>query len=128
MLRRSCGWRMKRSNIWPRSPNANALHAICTICWDTRLSLITLKAELARKLVDRDPQRAKQEMQDVEQTSRAALADVRVAISGFRSDGLGAELVRARAALETAGITRGLRGFRGSTQSGAGNGARPGDS
>ncbi len=53
------------------------------------LSLITLKAELARKLVDRDPQRAKQEMQDVEHTSRAALADVRVAISGFRSDGIG---------------------------------------
>jgi two-component system sensor histidine kinase DesK len=69
------------------------------------LSLITLKAELARKLVDRDPQRAKREMQDVEQTSRAALADVRVAISGFRSDGIGAELARARAALETAGIT-----------------------
>jgi two-component system sensor histidine kinase DesK len=68
------------------------------------LSLITLKAELARKLVDRDPQRAQQEMQDVEHTSRAALADVRVAISGFRSDGIGAELARARAALETAGI------------------------
>ena len=51
------------------------------------LSLITLKAELARKLVDRDPQRAKQEMQDVEHTSRAALADVREAISGYRGAG-----------------------------------------
>src|ERR1700677_21163 len=38
------------------------------------LSLITLKAELARKLVDRDPQRAKEEILDVERTSRAALA------------------------------------------------------
>jgi two-component system sensor histidine kinase DesK len=69
------------------------------------LSLITLKAELARKLVDRDPQRAKQEMLDVEQTSRAALADVREAISGYRGEGLAAELIRARKTLETAGIT-----------------------
>jgi two-component system sensor histidine kinase DesK len=69
------------------------------------LSLITLKAELARKLVDRDPQRAKQEMQDVELASRAALADVREAISGYRAEGIFAELARARATLETAGIT-----------------------
>ena len=68
------------------------------------LSLITLKAELARKLVDRDPQRAKQEMQDVEQTSRAALADVRETISGYRGQGLAAELMQARRTLETAGI------------------------
>jgi two-component system, NarL family, sensor histidine kinase DesK len=69
------------------------------------LSLITLKAELARKLVDRDPQRAKLEMQDVEHTSRAALADVREAISGYRGEGLACELIRARRTLETAGIT-----------------------
>lgn len=68
------------------------------------LSLITLKSELARKLVDRDPERAKQEMQDVETASRAALADVREAIRGYRSDGIFAELARARAALETAGV------------------------
>jgi two-component system sensor histidine kinase DesK len=68
------------------------------------LSLITLKAELARKLVDRDPQRAKEEMLDVERTSRAALADVREAISGYRGEGLAAELIRARKTLETAGI------------------------
>jgi len=69
------------------------------------LSLITLKSELARKLVDRDPERAKQEMQEVEVTSRAALADVREAIRGYRSDGIFAELARARAALETAGVS-----------------------
>lgn len=68
------------------------------------LSLITLKSELARKLVDRDPERAKQEMLDVENTSRAALADVREAIRGYRTEGIFAELARARAALETAGV------------------------
>ncbi len=68
------------------------------------LSLITLKSELARKLVDRDPERAKQEMLDVENASRAALADVREAIRGYRTEGIFAELARARAALETAGV------------------------
>ena len=68
------------------------------------LSLITLKSELARKLVDRDPERAEQEMHEVENASRAALADVREAIRGYRSDGIFAELARARAALETAGV------------------------
>ncbi len=69
------------------------------------LSLITLKAELARKLVDRDAERAKQELLDIEHTSRAALADVREAITGYRGQGLAAELIRARKTLETAGIT-----------------------
>jgi two-component system sensor histidine kinase DesK len=68
------------------------------------LSLITLKSELARKLVDRNPERAKQEMHDVENASRAALADVRKAIRGYRTEGIFAELARARAALETAGV------------------------
>jgi len=69
------------------------------------LSLITLKAELARKLVDRDPTRAKQEMQDVERTSRLALADVREAITGYRGQGFATELIQARRTLETAGIS-----------------------
>ena len=86
------------------------------------LSLITLKAELARKLVDRDPERAKQEMQDVETTSRAALADVREAIRGYRTEGIFAELARARAALETAGVTVRVRHRPGGAQPGAGVG------
>src|SRR5271156_4918997 len=69
------------------------------------LSLIVLKSELASKLVERDPARAKTEMADVEQTARTALAEVRQAIGGYRSNGLVAELAQARATLETAGIT-----------------------
>jgi two-component system sensor histidine kinase DesK len=69
------------------------------------LSVIVLKSELASKLVDRDPARAKSEMSDVEQTARKALAEVREAIGGYRSNGLVAELAQARATLETAGIT-----------------------
>ncbi len=69
------------------------------------LSVIVLKSELASKLVERDPARAKAEMADVEQTARTALAEVRQAIGGYRSNGLVAELAQARATLETAGIT-----------------------
>ena len=69
------------------------------------LSVITLKSELAGKLMDRDPQRAAQEIHEVEEISRQALSDVRDAIRGYRSHGLLAELARAKSTLETAGLT-----------------------
>jgi two-component system sensor histidine kinase DesK len=69
------------------------------------LSVITLKSELAGKLIDRDPQRAGIEIREVEQISRQALSEVRDAIRGYRSQGLAAELAQARATLETAGVT-----------------------
>ena len=69
------------------------------------LSVITLKSELAGKLIDRDPQRASIEIREVEQISRQALSEVRDAIRGYRSQGLAAELAQARATLETAGVT-----------------------
>jgi two-component system sensor histidine kinase DesK len=68
------------------------------------LSVIILKSELAGKLIDHDPRRAKAEMADVEQTSRAALADVRSTIRGYRGHSLEAELKQAKATLETAGV------------------------
>jgi len=68
------------------------------------LSVITLKSELAGKLMERDPGRARREIGEVEEISRKALADVRDAIRGYRSQGLAAELARAKATLETAGV------------------------
>lgn len=68
------------------------------------LSVITLKSELAGKLIDRDPQRAGKEIREVEQISRQALTDVRDAIRGYRSQGLVAELAQAKSTLETAGL------------------------
>jgi two-component system sensor histidine kinase DesK len=69
------------------------------------LSVITLKSELAGKLIDRDPQRAGKEIREVEHISRQALSDVRDAIRGYRSKGLVAELAQAKSTLETAGLT-----------------------
>jgi two-component system, NarL family, sensor histidine kinase DesK len=68
------------------------------------LSVIVLKAELAGRLVERDPQRAVQEIADVERTARTALSEVREAIGGYRSQGLTAEMERARNALQAAGV------------------------
>jgi two-component system sensor histidine kinase DesK len=68
------------------------------------LSLITLKSELAGKLIERDPAQAKAEIADVERTARQALADVRLAIGGYRSKGLAEEIRQARATLDTAGV------------------------
>jgi two-component system sensor histidine kinase DesK len=68
------------------------------------LSVITLKSELAGKLIDRDPQRAGKEIREVEEISRQALSEVRDAIRGYRSKGLAAELAQAKSTLETAGV------------------------
>jgi two-component system sensor histidine kinase DesK len=69
------------------------------------LSVIILKSELAGKLIDHDPERAKSEIRDVEQTSREALAEVRSTIRGYRTASLEGELKSAIAALETAGVS-----------------------
>jgi two-component system sensor histidine kinase DesK len=69
------------------------------------LSVIVLKAELAGRLVPIDPARAVAEMADVERTSRAALAEIREAIGGYRSRGLSAEIDAARRTLDAAGVT-----------------------
>jgi len=68
------------------------------------LSLVILKSELATKLADRDPERAREEIRDVERIAREALAEVRSAVTGYRSGGLQTEIQHARNALATAGV------------------------
>jgi two-component system sensor histidine kinase DesK len=68
------------------------------------LSLITLKSELAGKLIDRDPARAKEEIRAVEATARQALSEVRQAVVGYRAKSLNEEFKLAKSTLETAGL------------------------
>ncbi|WP_226347161.1 sensor histidine kinase [Agilicoccus flavus] len=68
------------------------------------LTVITVKAELAGRLVDLDPERAKAEIADLERLSRDALADVRTTVSDYRTLSLPVELTRAAHALAAAGI------------------------
>jgi two-component system sensor histidine kinase DesK len=55
--------------------------------------------------MDRDTQRASRDIHEEQENSRQALSDVRDAIRGYRSQGLLAELARAKSTLETAGLT-----------------------
>jgi len=68
------------------------------------LSLVILKSELATKLADRDPERAREEIRDVERIAREALAEVRAAVTGYRAGGLQSEIQHARSTLATAGV------------------------
>ena len=68
------------------------------------LTLITVKAELAAKLAERDLAGAAREIRDVERISREALAQVREAVGGYRSGGLIGELANARVALTAANV------------------------
>jgi two-component system sensor histidine kinase DesK len=68
------------------------------------LSVIVLKSELASRLSTTQPERAAEEIRDVERISREALAQVRAAVRGYRSAGFESELHQAREALEAAGI------------------------
>jgi len=68
------------------------------------LTVITVKAELAQRLIEVDPERAKAEIGDLERLSRDALADIRRAVEGYRDLTLPGELARARAALASAEI------------------------
>lgn len=69
------------------------------------LSLITLKSELAGRMLPDHPEQAAAQVADIEQVSRQALVDVRSAVTGYRRPTLPGELAGARTALAAAGIT-----------------------
>src|SRR5215211_1298622 len=68
------------------------------------LSLITLKSELAGRLLPAEPQRAATEVRDIEGVARRALREVRQVVAGYRQPTLVEELAGARESLEAAGI------------------------
>jgi two-component system, NarL family, sensor histidine kinase DesK len=68
------------------------------------LSVVALKSELARKLIDRDIEAARTEITEVERVARDSLAQVRNAVSGIRSTALSAELLAATALLQAQGV------------------------
>jgi len=68
------------------------------------LTLITVKAELAARLAERDVIAAAAEIRELEKISRDALRQVREAVGGYRSGGLIGEMVNARVALSAARV------------------------
>jgi two-component system sensor histidine kinase DesK len=68
------------------------------------LSLISLKAQLSRRLLTSSPAEAEAHLADLEQVTREALTEVREAVGGYRQPTLEAALAAARLALEAASI------------------------
>jgi two-component system sensor histidine kinase DesK len=68
------------------------------------LTVVSVKSELAARLVQLAPERAEAELADIQRLVREALVDVRAAVSGYREMSLANELASARSALDAAGI------------------------
>lgn len=74
------------------------------------LTVITVKAELAERLMDLDPDRAKEELASIRALSRQALSEVRTTVGGLRSARLEDELITAHTVLADAGISATVTG------------------
>lgn len=68
------------------------------------LSMIAVKSELAERLVDRDRERAREEIRSMGESAREALADVRKAIGGYQHQTLEETLEHMRLSLRAADI------------------------
>lgn len=69
-----------------------------------KLSLIGLKSDLADKLITKNPEQARLEIQDVQQTARIALKEVRELVTQMRGIKLEDELHRIKQILKAADI------------------------
>ena len=68
------------------------------------LTVITVKAELAERLVDVDPARARAELAEIQSLTRQSLAEIRATVAGLRVARLTEEIEAAGTALAGAGI------------------------
>lgn len=69
------------------------------------LTALSIKAELAARLIDVDPPRARAELESIQEIARQALGEVRATVGGLRAANLEAELAAAPLVLADAGIT-----------------------
>lgn len=68
------------------------------------LTVINLKAEVARRVLDRDPAKAEAELIEISSLSRLSLAEVRSTVTRMKNPTFAGEVHAARRILETAGI------------------------
>lgn len=74
------------------------------------LTVVSMKAELAERLIDVDPERAKEELGDVQSLSREAIAELRATVGTLRARRLEDELSAARDVLSDAGVSATVTG------------------
>lgn len=68
------------------------------------LTVLAVKAELAERVLDDDPERTRQELRQIQSLTRESMAEIRATVAGLRVARLADELVAARDALTAAGI------------------------
>ncbi|WP_300345639.1 sensor histidine kinase [Nesterenkonia sp.] len=83
------------------------------------LTVLSIKAQLARRLVAADPQRADAELGEIEQLARESLEQVRSTVTRLRAPQLPAELEVARSSLTAAGVDVEIRGHSTGDEPGA---------
>lgn len=77
------------------------------------LTVVSLKAQLVRRLMDTDPERAKAELADIESLTAEAIAGVRATVAGVRSAALIEQLASCRDALQSADVVMRVEGDAG---------------
>ena len=96
----------QQSSIVERERIARDLHDLL----GHTLTMVALKSDLAARLIDADPERAKQEIIDIQKSSRNALTDVRAIVRGMLTTTIADELENAKTALSAAGIALTISG------------------
>lgn len=74
------------------------------------LTVLTLKTEVARRLISRDPAAAERELDEVIALSRSALADVRGTVTRLRTPDLASQVAASRTALRAAEVSLEVEG------------------
>lgn len=74
------------------------------------LTVLTLKAQVARRLVERDPEAAVRELDEIISLARSSLADVRATVTRLRTPDLASQVEASRTALRAAEVTVSLEG------------------
>jgi two-component system sensor histidine kinase DesK len=99
-LRRSRVLERQRATLAERERIAHDLHDLL----GQTLTTVALKAEVAGRFIERDPERAKQEFDDVAQAARTALSEIRSAVYDMTATSVENEIELARQALTAAGV------------------------
>ncbi len=74
------------------------------------LTVVKLKAELAMRLIEKDPAAARTELEEIARLTGEAIAGVRGTVTGLRSGGLEEQVRASRSALESAGVAVSVTG------------------
>ena len=68
------------------------------------LTVVKLKAELAMRVLEKDPAAARGELEEIARLTGEAIAGVRGTVTGLRAEGLAEQVRSSRAALESTGV------------------------